>query len=199
MPRSSTPDAASRGHYLDEACAGDSELRAELERLLRAHTDAASEFLEESSRLDLPRLRVHRAAEQAGERIGHYTLREQLGEGRFGTVWLAKQEKPVRRRVALKIIKLGMDTREVIARFEQERQALAMMEHPNIARVLDAGATAMGRPFFVMELVSGTKITDFCDAHRLPRRERLVLFCQVCEPLSPRPLRYFSRWSLERS
>src|SRR6188472_1754471 len=105
--------------------------------------------------------------EEAGEWIGPYKLMEQIGEGGFGTVWVADQERPVRRRVALKIIKMGMDTKEVIGRFEQERQALAMMDHPNIARVLDAGATPTGRPYFVMELVRGIRITEFCDQNHL--------------------------------
>jgi eukaryotic-like serine/threonine-protein kinase len=103
-------------------------------------------------------------SEQRGAVVGHYKLLQRIGEGGFGTVWMADQEQPVRRRVALKIIKAGMDTRQVIARFEQERQALAMMDHPNIARVLDAGETPAGRPYFVMELVRGLKITEFCDA-----------------------------------
>ena len=118
--------------------------------------------------------------EEAGQRIGPYKLMEQIGEGGFGTVWVADQERPVRRRVALKIIKLGMDTKEVIARFEQERQALAMMDHPHIAKVLDAGATQWGRPFFVMELVRGIRITDYCDQENLPTAGRLALFIQVC-------------------
>ena len=118
--------------------------------------------------------------EEVGEQIGPYRLMEQIGQGGFGTVWVADQERPVRRRVALKIIKLGMDTREVIARFEQERQALAMMDHPHIAKVLDAGATQWGRPFFVMELVRGIKITDYCDQANLPTADRLALFIQVC-------------------
>ena len=118
--------------------------------------------------------------EEVGEQIGQYKLMEQIGQGGFGTVWVADQEKPVRRRVALKIIKLGMDTKEVIARFEQERQALAMMDHPHIAKVLDAGATQWGRPYFVMELVRGIKITDYCDQANLPTADRLALFIQVC-------------------
>jgi tRNA A-37 threonylcarbamoyl transferase component Bud32 len=117
---------------------------------------------------------------QEGERIGRYKLLQQIGEGGCGIVYMAEQEEPVRRRVALKIIKLGMDTKQVIARFEAERQALAMMDHPNIARVLDAGATETGRPFFVMELVRGIRITDYCDQHALPTTERLKLFTQVC-------------------
>jgi serine/threonine protein kinase len=118
--------------------------------------------------------------EMPGERIGNYLLVEELGEGGFGVVWVAEQERPVRRRVALKIIKPGMDSREVIARFEQERQALAMMEHPNIAKVFDAGATEWGRPFFVMELVKGVRITDFCDEANLTIAERLRIFVSVC-------------------
>jgi serine/threonine protein kinase len=121
--------------------------------------------------------------EEVGEQIGQYKLLQQLGEGGFGTVWMAEQEKPMRRRVALKIIKLGMDTKEVIARFEQERQALAMMDHPNIAKVFDAGVTQWGRPFFVMELVRGIKITEYCDQANLPTSERLVLFVATCNAI----------------
>src|SRR5207249_3683372 len=119
-------------------------------------------------------------AEKPGDRIGRYKLREKIGEGGCGVVYVGEQEEPVRRRVALKVIKLGMDTKSVIARFDAERQALAMMDHPNIAKVLDAGATETGRPFFVMELVRGIKITDYCDHNNLPTRERLDLFVQVC-------------------
>jgi eukaryotic-like serine/threonine-protein kinase len=121
------------------------------------------------------------AAEAAGARIGHYKLLEPIGEGGFGTVWMAEQTEPVRRKVALKIIKLGMDTREVVARFEAERQALALMDHPNIARVFDGGTTESGRPYFVMELVKGVRITEYCDAKRLSTEERLKLFIQVCQ------------------
>jgi WD40 repeat protein/tRNA A-37 threonylcarbamoyl transferase component Bud32 len=119
--------------------------------------------------------------EEAGQRIGHYKLLEQIGEGGFGVVWVAEQLEPVRRRVALKIIKPGMDSRQVIARFEQERQALAMMDHPNIAKVFDAGATDKGRPYFVMELVRGVKITGYCDRENLPTAERLKLLITVCQ------------------
>ena len=122
--------------------------------------------------------------ETAGERIGRYKLLQQIGEGGFGTVWMAEQVEPVTRRVALKIIKLGMDTREVIVRFEAERQALAMMDHPNIAKVFDAGATDKGRPFFVMELVKGIPITRFCDEQQFGTRERLVLFGDVCSAIN---------------
>jgi tetratricopeptide (TPR) repeat protein len=119
--------------------------------------------------------------EKPGDRIGRYKLLEKIGEGGYGTVYMAEQAEPIRRRVALKVIKLGMDTKRVIARFEAERQALALMDHPNIAKVLDAGATDTGRPFFVMELVRGIRITDYCDQHNLSTRERLDLFMQVCQ------------------
>src|SRR5688572_26115728 len=121
------------------------------------------------------------ATEKPGDKIGHYKLLQKIGEGGCGTVYMAEQEEPVRRRVALKVIKLGMDTREVIARFEAERQALAMMDHPNIARVLEAGATDTGRPFFAMELVRGEPITRYCDERSLPTAQRLQLFVQVCQ------------------
>ena len=121
--------------------------------------------------------------EKPGDRIGHYKLLEQIGEGGCGIVYVAEQEQPVRRRVALKVIKLGMDTRQVIARFEAERQALALMDHPNIAKVLDGGATEIGRPFFVMELVKGVRITDYCDKNNLSTTERLGLFIQVCHAI----------------
>src|SRR6266850_4775641 len=121
--------------------------------------------------------------EKPGDRIGRYRLLEEIGHGGCGVVYMAEQEQPVRRRVALKVIKLGMDTHQVVARFEGERQAVALMEHPNIAKVLDAGATQAGRPFFVMELVGGIKITDFCDQHHLPTRQRLGLFIQVCRAI----------------
>src|SRR5437867_1565917 len=117
---------------------------------------------------------------QAGDRIDRYKLLQKIGEGGMGVVYMAEQEEPIRRRVALKIIKLGMDTRQVIARFEAERQALALMDHPNIAKALDAGATDAGRPFFVMELVRGVPITAYCDQNQLPPKQRLELFVQVC-------------------
>ena len=121
--------------------------------------------------------------EKPGDRIGRYKLLQQIGEGGCGIVYMAQQEEPVRRRVALKVIKLGMDTKQVIARFEAERQALALMDHPNIAKVLEAGATETGRPYFVMELVRGTKITDYCDANNGSTAERLALFIQVCRAI----------------
>jgi len=119
--------------------------------------------------------------ERPGTVIGRYKLLEQIGEGGFGVVYMAEQTEPISRRVALKIIKLGMDTKEVIARFEAERQALAMMEHPNIAKVFDAGATDTGRPYFVMELVKGIPITEYCDKNNLKTRQRLELFVDVCK------------------
>ncbi|HXJ61738.1 MAG TPA: protein kinase, partial [Verrucomicrobiae bacterium] len=131
--------------------------------------------------LDLSDARLGTArVEQVGDRIGRYELLERIGEGGCGVVYLAEQTEPIRRRVALKVVKLGMDTRRVIARFEAERQALALMDHPHIARVIDAGASDSGRPFFVMELVSGLRITDYCAQHNLPTRARLWLFIQVC-------------------
>src|SRR5689334_22940954 len=122
-------------------------------------------------------------AAEAHERIGRYKILQKLGEGGCGVVYMAEQEEPVKRRVALKVIKLGMDTRQVIARFEAERQALALMDHPNIAKVLDGGATETGRPYFVMELVRGIKITDYCNEHHLSPHERLDLFIQVCRAI----------------
>jgi serine/threonine protein kinase len=123
------------------------------------------------------------ASLQAGQRVGSYRLLQQIGEGGCGVVFMAEQEEPIRRKVALKVIKLGMDTHSVIARFEAERQALALMDHPNIAKVFDAGATETGRPYFVMELVRGVKITEYCDQHKLTTRARLELFMQVCRAI----------------
>ena len=171
------PTPAERAAFLDGACRGDAALRSAVEELLANHREDS--FLEGPA-LSVP-ASVNPASEQAGQRIGHYKLLQQIGEGGFGVVWMAEQELPVRRRVALKIIKLGMDTKEVIARFEQERQALAMMEHPNISKVFDAGATQSGRPFFVMELVRGVKITEYCDEQQLDTGQRLALFIQVCQ------------------
>ena len=127
-----------------------------------------------------PALSQAPVGEKPGEMIGPYKLLEQIGEGGFGIVFSAEQLRPVRRRVALKVIKLGMDTREVVARFEAERQALAMMDHPNIARVFDAGATSTGRPYFVMELVRGSPVTEYADKHKLSTRDRVALAAQIC-------------------
>jgi serine/threonine protein kinase len=121
--------------------------------------------------------------EEVSDRIDRYKILQKLGEGGCGVVYMAEQTEPVRRRVALKVIKLGMDTKQVIARFEAERQALALMDHPNIAKVLDAGTTEKGRPYFVMELVKGIRITDYCDQHHLATPERLALFTQVCQAI----------------
>ncbi len=168
-----------RDAYLDEACGDDAELRTRIETLLRAHLDAG-DFLESPVVDPTITLLSSELSEGPGTVIGRYKLLEMIGEGGFGVVYMAEQEEPVRRRVALKIIKLGMDTKQVIARFEAERQALAMMDHPNIARVFDAGATETGRPYFVMELVKGIRITDYCDRGKLSMRERLELFLPVC-------------------
>ncbi len=169
---------AERSAYLDEACAGQPQLRAAVEALLHAHASDPG-FLQRPApavvaTTDEP------ISERPGTVIGPYRLLEQIGEGGFGVVFLAQQLTPVRRPVALKILKPGMDTRQVVARFDAERQALALMDHPNIARVLDAGAAPDGRPFFVMELVKGVPITRFCDEHRLTPRQRLELFVPVC-------------------
>jgi WD40 repeat protein/tRNA A-37 threonylcarbamoyl transferase component Bud32 len=168
-------DSAARAAFLDSACQGDQSLRSRVERLLDADSHAGN-FLRD--RADTTTLGL--VSEKIGERIGRYRLIERIGRGGCGVVYLAEQEEPVRRRVALKVIKLGMDTQSVVARFEAERQALAMMDHPNIARVFDAGATETGRPFFVMELVSGLKITDYCDQYQLSLPRRLELFITVC-------------------
>jgi tetratricopeptide (TPR) repeat protein/serine/threonine protein kinase len=177
----SRPAGAEREQFLEAACGGDANLRAEVEQLLRAHEDAGS-FLKSDAagareaETDLTEFK----SEEAGERIGHYKLLQRIGEGGFGTVWMAEQEQPVRRRVALKILKPGMDSRQVLARFDAERQALAIMDHPNIATVYDGGVTGSGRPYFVMELVKGMPITEFCDEQHLTPRARLELFTQVC-------------------
>ena len=164
-----------RAEYLESACGSDSALRARVENLLRSHEHAGG-FLRKppAATLDEP------ARERPGTVIGPYKLLQQIGEGGMGVVYMAEQQKPVRRRVALKIIKPGMDSQQVIARFEAERQALAMMDHPNIARVLDAGCTESGRPYFAMELVQGIPITQYCDDKQLSPQERLELFVQVC-------------------
>lgn len=190
-----------RARFLDEACSSDDALRAEVESLLLAGEDVRPGFLHEAPLADglgADPSRVDSAgALEAGQVlaqhfpfvrkseshqiVGRYRLLEQLGAGGMGEVWLAEQTEPVRRRVALKLIKAGMDTKDVVARFESERQALAMMDHPAIAKVFEAGSTADGHPYFVMEYVQGVPITEHCDTHRAPTRERLELFIQVCE------------------
>src|SRR5258707_1349260 len=174
--------ATERSAYLDTACAGNAALRQQVEALLHAHEQAESFLEEPPAGLDFKRTVLVNIplTEKPGDKIGRYKLLQQIGEGGCGVVYMAEQEEPVRRRVALKVIKLGMDTKQVIARFEAERQALALMDHPNIAKVLDAGATETGRPYFVMELVRGIKITEYCDQHSLTTEDRLKLFVQGC-------------------
>src|SRR5882757_358461 len=206
-PEESIVDAAleipahERAAYLDKLCGSDRQLRQLVDALLHAHkkiissqiipprdpftpsTDSASSEERDRERL-APCVKTVAMSvtpiEKPGDQIGRYKLLEQIGEGGFGVVYVAEQREPVKRRVALKIVKLGMDTRQVVARFEAERQALALMDHPNIAKVFDGGATENGRPYFVMELVRGTKITDYCDQSCMPTAGRLKLFIQVC-------------------
>jgi serine/threonine protein kinase len=186
-----------RAAYLDRACGNDQALRQQVEALLQAHAQvghfldrqaavagetppAAGEGIAEAGAGDQAVL-TRPDAETAGAVIGPYRLLEQIGEGGMGAVWMARQQEPVKRLVALKLIKAGMGSRQVVARFEAERQALALMDHPNIAKVFDAGTTETGRPYFVMELVKGTPITRFCDERRLTPRQRLELFVPVCQ------------------
>ena len=179
-------DTAERDSYLDEACRDDAELRIRVEALLRAnsHTDG---FLNEPigvvqmEEVSSNSAQERSVLEKPGDSIGPYKLLQEIGEGGMGVVFMAEQREPVRRKVALKIVKPGLDTKEVIARFEAERQALALMDHPNIARVLEAGAVESGRPFFVMDLVHGVPITEYCNQAKLSTRDRLNLFLPVCE------------------
>lgn len=175
-------DERERAAFLDHACRDDRSLRRRMDKLLEmeAQADTFFEFQPEETSA-----KVSNAADEEGigVSIGRYRLIAQIGAGGCGAVYYAEQKEPVRRKVALKIVKLGMDTEAVITRFAQERQALALMDHPNIARVLDAGATAAGRPYFVMELVDGQKITDFCDSNKLSIGQRLELFIQVCRAI----------------
>ena len=170
--------SAERAAYVEGACGNNAELRARVAGLLHSHEQAGS-FLDEPL-FEGPTTAPEPIMEGPGTSIGPYKLMEQIGEGGMGLVFVAEQQHPVHRKVALKVIKPGMDSRDVIARFEAERQALALMDHPNIARVLDAGTTDSGRPYFVMELVRGLPITEYCDAERLSVRERLELFVLVC-------------------
>ena len=188
--------SAQRAAYLDAACGNDSALRAQVEALLRAHEEAGS-LLEQPLFRAAPTEDL-RSADSAGTTVGPYKLLQQIGEGGMGTVFMAEQLEPVKRKVAVKIIKAGMDSRQVIARFEAERQALAMMDHVNIARVFDGGATENGRPYFVMELVHGVPITKYCDdnhrrrasgwnssfrsARRSSTRTRRALFIAISSP-----------------
>ena len=184
------PTPRERAAWLNRACGGDAALREAVEALLT--NDKPDAFLERPA-VDPPRLPsamtgpsgtdVTPEAESAGDRIGRYKLLQEIGEGACGTVFMAEQEEPVRRRVALKVIKPGMDSKSVIARFEAERQAVALMDHPNIAKVFDAGTSQLGRPYFVMELVRGIRITEYCDQNQLATRDRLDLFIQVCRAI----------------
>src|SRR5271163_4152216 len=174
------PTRAERVAYLEGACGGDRALRERIEALLAAH-DASGGVLDAPP--PTPTTVPPPLTEQPGAVIGPYKLLQQIGEGGMGVAYMAEQQEPVRRKVALKIIKPGMDSHQVIARFEAERQALAMMDHQNIARVLDAGTTESGRPYFVMELVHGVPITRFCDDNKLTPRERLALFVPVCQAI----------------
>jgi eukaryotic-like serine/threonine-protein kinase len=166
--------------FLDGACAEDVALRAQVEKLLRAHLELGT-FHEKPGVGAAATIEPPPISERPGQTIGRYKLLEEIGEGGMGVVYLAEQQEPIRRKVALKIIKPGMDTRQVIARFEAERQALALMDHPGIARVLDASATDSGRPYFVMELVHGAPLTEYCDKNQLSIRRRLELFVQICQ------------------
>lgn len=189
-------NAAARRNYLEQVCVDDAELRRRVELLLEAHDEPAS-YLDRPA-LDLKQTTANfdsdsekmereqasdavRVTEGPGGTIAQYRILQEIGQGGFGVVYMAEQQSPVRRTVALKIIKPGMDTREVIARFEAERQALALMDHPNIARVLDAGATASGRPYFVMELVRGVPLSEFCDKNQFSTKKRLEMFVTICQ------------------
>ena len=175
-----------RSAFVERATAGDPRLKEAVEALLA--NNQADTFLEHGA-AGLLRASMETAGtltvaeERIGDLIGRYKLLEKIGEGGFGVVYRAEQTEPVRRHVALKVIRVGMDTRSVVARFEAERQALALMDHPSIARVLDGGATNMGRPFFVMELVRGVRITEYCAANQLSLEDRLELFVQLCHAI----------------
>ena len=181
-------DPSHQGAFLDEACAGDLPLRNRVGRLLTANQRAVSFMSEPAALLSLPDeadrdVEVGRIGERPGDCVGRYKLLQEIGEGGMGVVFMAEQTEPVHRKVALKIVKPGLDTKEVIARFESERQALALMSHANIARVLDAGASQQGRPYFVMELVKGIPITEYCNEAKLTPRKRLELFVPICRAI----------------
>jgi serine/threonine protein kinase/WD40 repeat protein len=176
---------ADRAAFLDRACGGDAALRKRLEALLSGHGQSEGALAEPAPPAEAT-MKLESADapdESVGQKIGRYKILEKIGEGGCGVVYVAEQTEPVRRRVALKVIKLGMDTKQVVARFGAERQALAMMDHPNIAKVLDAGATEFGRPYFIMELVRGIRITDYCDQNKLPTAERIELFIKICQAI----------------
>jgi serine/threonine protein kinase/WD40 repeat protein len=174
-----------RASFLENACADAPALRERLEALLAADEQSRGALAEPApARNATMKIELAEVPDEAiGQKIGHYKILEKVGEGGCGVVYVADQSEPVRRRVALKVIKLGMDTKQVVARFEAERQALAMMDHPNIAKVLDAGATESGRPYFIMELVRGIRITDYCDQNKLSTNERLSLFINICQAI----------------
>jgi serine/threonine protein kinase len=176
------PTAQERAAYVRGACGEDQALRQQIESLIQAHEDVGG-FMPTDPGETVITIPDRPLAEGEGTCIGRYKLLQRIGEGGMGVIYMAEQTEPVSSKVALKIIKLGMDTRSVIARFEAERQALAMMDHPNIAKVLDAGATETGRPYFVMELVKGVPITQYCDKNHLPTAERLELFMAVCRAI----------------
>ena len=178
-----TKTAGERVAFLERECGDDKALRQRLDALLAAH-DQPDDLPPIPAPANKATIRLKlEPSEKAGDQIGRYKLLQQIGEGGCGVVYMAEQEQPVKRRIALKVIKLGMDTKSVIARFGAERQALALMDHPNIAKVLDAGATDTGRPYFVMELVRGIPITDYCDQNNLSTQARLDLFMQVCRAI----------------
>jgi serine/threonine protein kinase len=176
------PTAGERAAFLDQACGSDANLRGQIEALLAEH-DQLGSYLEAPVAAGQRTLAAAPATERPGTIIGPYKLLQQIGEGGMGVVWMAEQSQPVQRKVALKVIKPGMDSRQVVARFEAERQALAIMDHVNIARVFDGGATESGRPYFVMELVHGVPITEYCDDSHLTPRDRLELFVPVCQAI----------------
>ncbi|MCF7765749.1 MAG: serine/threonine protein kinase, partial [Verrucomicrobia bacterium] len=175
------PSTEARQAFLKGACGQDAELRHRLECLLKSYDSAEGFIPDKDAEVTLPA--ETKLTEGPGLVIDRYKLLQKIGEGGMGVVYMAEQTEPVTRKVALKIIKLGMDTRHVVARFEAERQALALMDHPNIAKVLDAGATDAGRPYFVMELVRGVPITEYCDKNKLSTQERLNLFIPVCQAI----------------
>jgi eukaryotic-like serine/threonine-protein kinase len=171
---------AERQGYLDSACAGDEALRRDVDEMLEHHGQLGS-FLQSHAGGQVPTVDSPRVERPGAVIADRYKLLQQIGEGGMGTVWMAQQTEPVKRLVAVKLIKAGMDAAQVLGRFEAERQALALIDHPNIARVFDGGATPSGRPYFVMELAKGVPITRYCDERRPTPRQRLELFVTVCQ------------------
>jgi serine/threonine protein kinase/tetratricopeptide (TPR) repeat protein len=173
--------AASRPGFLQESCGDDAELRREVETLLAADAESSSEALRPTSVEDEPETSGAGSAAESGQRIGPYRLTRKIGEGGMGIVWEAEQERPIKRKVAIKLVKHGLSGASVLSRFETERQALAMMDHPNVARVLDAGSDSEGRPYFVMDYIKGVPISEYCDRNNLSTADRLALVIQVCD------------------